>query len=275
MLFYPEAKLSCLETQRFAFLDVSFDEHLLTLTLNRPEKKNAMNNTLMRELAYALSIAHNDANVWMILLKANGDVFCAGADLRTFAGEPDEPNDSTVREYGGEVLLGELFRQLNRPCIAQVEGPVLAGGFLLLGGSHFVVAADDIQFSLPEVRRGIFPMQVMAALMSQASPADVLRFCLLGEPISAEEAKRMGIISHAVHRTRIDEEVAKIISALKLASPTATRAGLQAFADLQRIQPAEQHNYLRSELGRLLRTADAKEGIAAFREKRQPKWTGK
>ena len=274
MLYYPEAKVSCLEQQQFAYLRVSLVDHELKIRLNRPDKKNALNNTLMRELAYALSIAHNDSRVWLISISAEGDVFCAGADLRTFSGEPDEPNSSTIRPYEGHVLLGDLFKNVYKPCIAQVEAPVYAGGFLILGGCQFVVAADHLRFSLPEVHRGIFPFQVMASLLKKCSPMNVLRFCVLGEEIGAYEAKSLGLISDVVPALEVTQTSESLASAIKKGSPTAIRAGLKAFAELEELAPREQHVFLRNQLSSLLETVDAKEGIAAFREKRSPRWSG-
>jgi enoyl-CoA hydratase/carnithine racemase len=273
MLYYPEAKASCLKQHRFAYLKIELVDHELKIRLNRPDKKNALNHTLMREMAYALSIAYNDSEVWLIRISAEGDVFCAGADLKTFTGEPDEPNNSSIRPYEGHVLIGELFKNVLKPCIAQVEGPIYAGGFLITGSCQFVVVADHLRFSLPEVQRGIFPFQVMATLLKRAKPMDVLRFCILGEEIDVHQALQLGLITDIVPAYEVSARADRLADQIKKGSPSAIRAGLKAYVELEKLAPHEQHFYLREQLTQLLESTDAKEGIAAFREKRAPKWS--
>ena len=274
MLYYPEAKSSCLKQQQFAYLKIELVDHELKIRLNRPDKKNALNHTLMRELAYALSMAHNDPEIWLVRISAEGNVFCAGADLKTFAGEPDEPTNSAIRPDEGHVLIGDLFKNILKPWIAQVEGPIYAGGFLITGGCQFVVVADHLQFSLPEVQRGIFPFQVMATLLKRTKPMDVLRLCILGNEINAHQALQLGLVTDVVPASDVSTRADQLATTIKRGSPSAIRAGLKAFSELEELAPHEQHFYLREQLSQLLESADAKEGIAAFREKRPPKWSG-
>ncbi len=132
MLFTVE-QLAEFKHQKFAHLLVEEHNHLLTLTLNRPEKKNALNPVLFKELAYALIYAQNRAEIWAVVIAAQGDVFCAGADLKAFSGEVQE-SISTVPETDKEIVLGDIFAALHKPCIAKVHAPVYAGGFLIICG---------------------------------------------------------------------------------------------------------------------------------------------
>jgi enoyl-CoA hydratase/carnithine racemase len=132
-------------------------ENVLTITLNRPEKRNAFHMPLANELAYALAYAHYNNAVWCVVLKANGPTFCAGADLKAFAGDDTTEKPSTIPMPKDMVKLGDEFNGLHKPCIAQVHADVYAGGFLMIGGATHVVAVESAKFGLPEVKRGIFP----------------------------------------------------------------------------------------------------------------------
>lgn len=139
-MLYTAEQAAQFPTGGFRYLLASLDDHILTVTLNRPEKKNALHPPMLAELAFALAYAHYSTDVWLVILAATGNTFCAGMDLRSLAsGDAEEP---TVPEPSGPVRLGDLMAGLHKPCIARVQGPVYAGGFLLIGGSTYVVAAE-------------------------------------------------------------------------------------------------------------------------------------
>ncbi|MBX3101457.1 MAG: enoyl-CoA hydratase/isomerase family protein [Bacteroidetes bacterium] len=274
MLYGPEV-IEAFSGQTFAFIVPTFDAHVLTITLNRADKKNAMSPTVMREIAYCLAFAHHNPAVWAVVLRANGDIFCAGADLKAFAGIPEEPNASSIPDTGQEVLLGELFNGLHKPCIARVHAPLFAGAFLLICGCTHVVATPNVSLALPEVKRGIWPMQVMASLRSILNKRQILDLCMRGHTFSAEEALDMGIITHLVaDETEMDSRIGRLLTDIKTNSPAAIRLGLKAWDDLRSVAEAEEHAFLKARLNEILQTADAQEGLAAFREKRAPNWTG-
>lgn len=273
---YTEAQASQpLDQFTFGYTQVAIADHVMTLTLNRPAKKNAMNPRMMAEIAFALAHARYNADVWAVVVAAQGDVFCAGADLKAFAGAAgaDEPA-STIPDAEGEILLGEAFLQAHKPCIARVHGNVYAGGFLITCGCQYVIAAEGVTFSLPEVKRGIFPMQVMASLMQVMSPRLALDFCVRGRTVNATEAQALGLATRTVPVTELDSAVSQLVETMKENSPSAIRMGLQAFDELRAIPHHQQHAYLKGMLAQTLQTQDAKEGIAAFMEKRKPNWTG-
>ncbi len=247
---------------------------MLTLTLNRPDKKNALNPTLFRELAYALSYAAKNKDIWAVVIAANGDVFCAGADLKSFSGSSDT-STSTVPGPDGEIILGDIFSNLNKPCIARVHAPVYAGGFLIVCGCTHVIASANATFSLPEVKRGLYPFQVMQSLLQIMSPRAVLDFCIRAKTMSASEAEKCGLVSKMVAIESLDAEVQALIDEIFQYSPTAIRLGLEAFNGLKNVPPAEAHAYLKQMLSIAIVTEDAAEGMKAFIEKRKPVWTGR
>jgi len=274
-MVYTAEEANNIKDQQFAYLQVEESDHVLTLTLNRPEKKNAMNPVMVQELAYSLSYAHYNNDVWCVLVGANGDVFCAGADLAAFMAKEPEPNDSTIPPPQTEILIGEMFLQLHKPCIAKVQGPALAGAFLLICGCTHVVAIDSAIFALPEVKRGIWPMQVMQSLLPIMPARKVLDMCMTGRTLSCEEALNLGIVTSMVSSGELNTEVETLIKNISDNSPTAIRQGLKAYDELRNIEMGERHAYLKKMLGEVLKSEDAKEGITAFKEKRKPNWTGK
>ena len=270
---YTQDQTASLHEQSFAYLKVSEEDHVLHIRLNRPAKKNALNPVMVNELAYALNYAHYEKQVRAVVIGAEGDVFCAGADLKAFMGRREE-NDSTIPGPQGEILIGELFKGLHRPCIAQVEGDVFAGGFLILAGCTHVVAAEGVRLGLPEVKRGLFPYQVMAGLAEIIPARKVLDWCMRGYDLPMEEAKAWGLVTHSTGEGETGAVVEELLRDLRVASPSAVRMGLEAYDQMRRLPSEKQHAYLQGMLLKTIGTPDAREGIAAFKEKRQPVWTG-
>lgn len=272
-MLYTTEQLMAIKSYRFAHLLVEEQGHVLTLTLNRPEKKNALNDVLFRELAFALGYASQNRNIWVVVIAAKGDVFCAGADLRAMSGEVQE-SISTVPEPEGEVVLGNAFNAVHKPCIAKVHAPVYAGGFLIVCGCTHVIAANNAIFSLPEVKRGLYPFQVMQSMLQIMPPRQVLDACMRAKTFSAEEAEKAGLVSKAVPPSQLDAEVQALVDEFHQYSPSGIRLGLEAFDNLKRIPSADAHTYLKQMFGEAQQTEDAREGMLAFKEKRKPVWKG-
>lgn len=268
---YSKEQIQNLKAQTFAHLLVEENNHILTITLNRPEKKNAINPILAKEISYALAYAHYSTDVWVVILQANGDVFCAGGDLKSFMRQAEE-SVSTIPEPNGEVILGDLFNGLHKPCIAKVKAPVYAGGFLLICGCTYVYAMPNTVFGLPEVKRGLWPFQVMQSMLQVMSPRTVLDYCLRGKTLNAAEALQIGIVTNVTENVEV--EVQALAEELIQYSPAAIRLGLEAFDRLRHIPDTEAHSYLRKMLSNAIKTEDAKEGMTAFAEKRKPNWKG-
>lgn len=272
-MLYTKDQVATIKSETFAFLQVEENNHLLTITLNRPEKKNAMNPTMVRELSYALTYAHYTNSIWAVVLAANGDIFSAGADLKAFAGQT-EPDNSTIPQPDGEVVIGDLFNHLHKPCIGKIHAPVMAGGFLLVCGCTHIIASEDATFSLPEVRRGIWPFQVMQSMLQVMPARQVLDFCMRAGKADAKMAKELGLVTKVVTPDDLEAQVQDLVNDIFKYSPTAIRKGLEAYDKLSELQDSEKHKYLLKMLGETIGSQDAKEGIKAFMEKREPNWIG-
>lgn len=273
MNYYAPEQVGTLDGVRLAHLLVEERDYVLTITLHRPEKKNALNPTLIQELAFVLSYAHHATAVRVVVLAAAGDVWCAGMDLKAMQSGTAEERRSTVPAPAGTVRLGELMAALGKPCVARIHAPVYAGGLLLVAGATHVIASEAAAFGLPEVKRGLFPFQVLDSLLTLGLPTrPVLDWCLRGTTLTAQEAATLGLLTRLVAPEVLDATVQEFVDDLRAASPTAQQFGLRAFQTLQRLPPDERQAYLFDQFQQIQQTADAREGLAAFTEKRKPTW---
>lgn len=272
MLYYFEQAME-FGTHTFAHLLWEEKDHVLTLTLNRPEKKNALNEVLFREIAYALSYAHYKNSIRAVVIAANGDIFCAGADLKAVDGLTEQTT-STIPMPDGEIALGNEFNHLTKPCIAKVHAPVYAGGFLIVCGCTHVIASTNATFSLPEVKRGLWPFQVMHSLLQIMPKRQVIDLCMRARTLNSTEAEKIGLVSKVVEKENLDAEVNTLVNEILQYSPAGIRMGLEALDNLDNIPPSEAHTYLKQMFGEALRSDDAAEGRKAFAEKRAPIWKG-
>src|SRR5947209_13419270 len=193
------------------------------IIINRPEKRNALNGEVIGGIAKGYRDAHEDNEVRVIILTGAGDkAFCAGADLQNsgaaFARDFAKPNV----DYAD---LLRLSQNATKPSIARVAGVCMAGGMGLLCMTDMAVAADHVTFGLPEVKVGVFPMQVMALLQSIAPRRLINEWALTGEPFDARAAQVAGLVNYVVPAAELDAKVDWLIGRIIDKSPTAIRRG--------------------------------------------------
>ncbi|MCX8112360.1 MAG: enoyl-CoA hydratase-related protein [Bacteroidia bacterium] len=259
-----------MEKFHWQFLLWERQKDTLFLTLNAPERRNALNPILLNELAYALAYAQYESELRFVRLRAAGEIFCSGADLKAFLGGLEQT--STVPPSQGPIVIDDLLSAFEKPLIAEVTGDVLAGGLLLITGATFVIAPRSCRFSLPEVQRGLFPFQVMKALSAFMPRRWALNWCLLGATYTAEQLAPWGLITHLVEtKEEVFPAGETLIELLRLGAPLAMQKGLFAYRRLDALSHAE----LNALLMELVQSEDAREGILAFREKRSPVWKGR
>ena len=243
------------------------------IIINRAEKRNALNADVIAGISKGYRDAHEDKDVRVIVLTGTGDkAFCAGADLQNtgaaFATDYSKPNV----DYAD---LLRLSQNATKPAIARVGGACLAGGMGLLCMTDMAVAADHAIFGLPEVKVGVFPMQVMSLLQSMVPPRLVNEWALTGEPFDAKAAQVAGLLNYVVPATELDAKVEWLISRIVDKSPSAIRRGKYAMRAIASMSFDESIAYTESQIALLAMTEDAKEGLRAFAEKRKPSWTGR
>ena len=243
---------------------------VLTLIINRPDQRNALNLAVMKSLGDALCRAGEDRGVRVVTLTGAGDkVFCAGADLKSTLSGETSPDAFTPAAYH-ELLLQIL--KCPKPTVALARGHVMAGGLGLFVASDFALACDDVHFSTPEILVGMFPMMLMALLRRQAGRRRAVEMAFLGERISAATALEYGIVNHIYARGDFEIEADRFVRMLTEKSAAILRLGKQALLEVEGRDLAEELEYLKSALSGVMSCADSREGMRAFVEKRKPHW---
>jgi len=256
----------------FATLKLSLSDHILTIILNRPARKNAINPDMSNELIYAFDYAAQTRDIRVVVLAAEGDIFCAGGDLRSMSGKANGEPASNVPKRGETDDISLRLRHMNKPVIAKIQGPVLAGALLLVCNATHAYAADHAYFSAPEIKRGIWPFMVMAGLFRVMSKRQGLDFIMRGTKMSADKAAAVGLINQAVEASKLDIIVADVAKELANLAPGTMQIGLAAYNAQEDMDFDPALPFLRSKLDEVLASPDAKEGITAFLQKREPKW---
>ena len=247
------------------------DGHVATLTLNRPDQRNAVNPELTSAMHAAMQQFEADDDVWVGILTANGTNFCAGADLKALAaGRGAE----LVTEGGG--FAGFVRYPRTKPMIAAVRGFALAGGTELVLTCDLVVAATDAAFGLPEVTRGIVAAAGGLFRLPRAiPPARALELILTADRLGAEEAHRLGLVNHLTSPDDVLTKAREVADRICRNAPLAVRESLAIARDALRMDDGEGWQRSADAMQRAASSADAQEGVMAFIEKRDPVWTGR
>ena len=247
---------------------------VLTLTIDREEKRNSLSGDVLRGMLDAVSAVEAGGDVRVVVVAAAGDkVFCSGADLGVMT------NESTgLEQHEGRGLLRDVvlaFRACPVPVVARVQGLCLAGGVGLALGCDVVLATDAAVFGLPEVGLGLWPFMVSALLARHVSPKHAMHLMLSAERIDAETAYQMGLVSRVYPADTFPAETDAFAERLAAAPPIAVRLGKAAWTTAEEAPLAPALEAMQAQLSLLTTTRDAAEGVAAFFEKRPPHYTGR
>lgn len=245
---------------------------VLWLSINREERRNALNAAVLDGIRSALADSEGNPKVQAIVLTGVGDkAFCAGADLQSgssFSFDYSEPHQQ----------FAELLRQARHSTtalIARVNGACMAGGMGLLAMCDLAVASSSATFGLPEVKVGLFPAQVLAVLQHQIPRRSLNELCLSGEAISAAQAQQLGLLNYVAEADQLDQKLDWLLARIINKSPAAQRRGLYTLKQIESLPFEQAIAFTESQIGLFAQTADAQEGQLAFREKRTPVWTGR
>jgi enoyl-CoA hydratase/carnithine racemase len=241
-----------------------------TITIDEPEHRNPMSVTTMTGLLAATRQAMADPAVRVLVYTGAGDqAFSAGGDLSgSFVDDP-------VGLHRNRGALADLFRTMFRggkPTVARVNGHALAGGFGLAVACDITICVEDAKLGATEVRVGLWPMMISAVLLRSLPRKAALELMLTGRLIDPYEAQRLGAVSRVVARDGLDAAVTEVVEALKANSPATAMIGKDAFAGIGDLGLDAALDRLQTGLTATAMTEDAGEGIAAFLEKRQPRW---
>ena len=249
----------------------SLDAHgVATLTLNNPERRNALSSPTLEALERLLGEISDDSNVRVVVLRSEGPVFSSGHDLNELV-NGDAAEYTAVFEACTRVM--EAIRLLPKPVVAQVQGLATAAGCQLVATCDIAVAADTAAFATPGVQIGLFCTTPGVAVARSVMPKKAMEMLLTGKPISAREALEFGLISRIAPADELEQQVTELAHQIASASAHTLALGKAAFyRQIEMDRPAAYQFASKVMVDNLL-ADDAKEGISAFLEKRQPVWT--
>jgi enoyl-CoA hydratase/carnithine racemase len=244
------------------------------ITIDREDRRNALNPEVTSALLQALRGADRDEEVRVVVLTGAGDkAFCAGGDLGGFVTDA-----STADQHAARGQLGAVFvsmQSLSKPVIARVNGPALGGGYGLMLAADIVVAAEDATMGTPEIDVGLWPHIITAVIQRNVPRKIALEMMLTGRRIDAREAERWGLVNRVVPRADLDSAVDEVVKSLAAKSPLILRLGKESFYRAQDMAFADALEFLNSMLTLNLLSEDVPEGVSAFMQKRPPEWKGR
>jgi enoyl-CoA hydratase len=250
------------------------DDGVASVTLNQPDTRNALSDQLLGELIDALEAARDDDGVRCVVLASSHEkVFSAGASLDQFAA--DVP---LVHKHFGTDRFPRLFRtimQLGKPSICAANGHVLAGALGVALACDLIVASEVATFGTPEINVGAFPFMIMALIYRNVPRKKTNELLLLGERLSAAEAREAGIVNKVVPAAELEAAVDEWATSLARKSPVLMKLGKDAMYRQLDMPFEDALDFLRGQLSVAFTTEDIQEGVRAFFEKREPRWTGR
>lgn len=258
---------------QYAMLNVAVAGRVATVTLDRPEVRNAFNETTIAEVTHAFTELNARDDVRVIVLAANGPAFCAGADLnwmKKMASFSDEENRADARQLAN--MLAAIYRS-PKPVVARVSGDAYAGGVGLVAASDIVVAVDTARFCLSEARLGLIAATIAPYVIRALGERASRRYFTTAEQFDCATALRFGLVHEAVSADALDATVQKIAGALAVNGPQAVRESKRLVQDIAG-RPIDDalidDTALR--IARIRASGEGREGVASFLEKRAPSW---
>jgi enoyl-CoA hydratase/carnithine racemase len=244
--------------------------HITRITLNRPDKRNALSLVLMQELITCFRTLTQET--YVVILAAAGSAFSAGHDL----GEMTNRSLDEYREiFDTCVELMTTIQNIPQPVIAEVHGIATAAGCQLVATCDLVMAAETAKFATPGVKIGLFCSTPMVALSRSIGQKRALEMLLTGKAIDAQTAIEWGLVNHVVPAEKLSSETFSLAEQIASASPYILGIGKQTFYQQINLDQAQAYEYTKEVMSQNAMAADAQEGINAFLEKRMPCWTGR
>ena len=237
------------------------------ITLNRPENRNALSSILVGELYEHLEAANEDPTVRCIVITGTGPAFCAGADLKS---PPGQVIDGRQTVPYPQVLT--TIMDSDKPVIAAVNGAAFAGGLGLVGAADIVITVDDVQFSFSEVRIGVIPAVISVVCLPKLGTHHGMKLIVTGERFTGTRAVEMGFAHRAVPADQLVAAVEEEIAMINLGGPIAVTECKKLVRRVPQLSREDGFKETAEWSGRMFRSEEAAEGMAAFREKRKPAW---
>lgn len=242
------------------------------VTLNRAHRRNAFDAEMVGELCDAFATLAQDASLRMIVLAGSGSVFCAGADLRWMGSDRTVSSSQAKRDAERLLAMFHAIDECPCPVIGRIQGAAYGGGIGLIAVCDIAVAGDDTTFGLSEVRLGLVPAVIAPFLLRKTGASFLRRYGLTGDPFSAATAKEVGLVHDVVPSGALDLRVEELTQAVRHLAPQAVRTTKALFRHLPSLSETDQRNSCIDINVQARLSAEAKEGLRAFHDRRPPRW---
>ena len=258
--------------QKFRTIIAAKEGAALRITMNRPEVHNAFNSEMIRELAAAFDEAKKDTDVRLVVLTGAGESFCAGADLNWMREIIRYSYEQNLRESRELAELMHAIYALPKPTIARINGAVIGGGTGLFSACDIVIASDRAKFGLSEVKIGLVPAAIGPYVIRRIGESAARELFLTGERFGAQRALEIGLVNKVVAHEALDEKVAEVVRLLLSSGPEAIARCKELLQKVPAMGLDEAEGYTAEMIAGLRVSPEGQEGMAAFLEKRKPKW---
>ena len=244
-----------------------------TLTLNRPKSGNSLSHELVNELQKTFQAITKDRNVRVVILTANGNLFCTGHDLNESLNTKEAEEKRAANIICASML--QTMLDLPQPIIAKIRGVATAAGCELVATCDLAIASESSKFATPGVNIGLWCLSPQVAVSRTIAPKHAMQMLLSGKLITADTAARFGLINEAVPDKALDTRIDELTHDIASKSPYTVAMGKESFYRQLEMNRRDAYNYVNELMIRAFNSKDAKEGISAFLEKRNPKWKGR
>lgn len=261
--------------EKFETIIFAKQGEIVRINLNRPDVHNAFNNTMIRELGDAFNVIKGDESIRVVILTGKGKSFCAGADISWLR---DIVNYSYNQNLEESLNLAEALHKLYvlpKPTIAMVNGAAIGGGNGFLSACDIVVASEEARFGLSEVKIGLVPAAISPYVIRRIGESKAREYFLTGKRISAQKALEIGLVNEVVPHEKLDEKVEEVAQLLLTSGPEAIASCKELIFNVLRMSLEEAKTYTARMIANLRISEEGQEGMAAFLEKRKPKWIKK
>ena len=254
------------------------DEGILSLTMNNPKNRNALSESMMSILTNTINQASTDQDIKVIIISAQGPVFCAGHDLKEMTAARDSDDggkDYFMKLFSTCSVLMQAIVNCPKPVIAEINGTATAAGCQLVASCDLAIASNSSKFATPGVNLGLFCSTPMVALSRNVKNKHAMEMLLTGDMIDAIKAKEIGLINHNVSEKEVKNETLNLAKKIASKSSLTVSIGKEAFYKQSELNLSEAYKYTSQVMADNMLKEDAKEGIGAFFQKRSPKWKNK
>jgi len=248
-------------------------DNIAVLTLNRPKQQNALSSDLMTAILNKLNQIENNKNIKVVTIFANGNNFCAGHDLKELKIDKSEERFKNIFELCSKLMLKIV--KLPKPVIAGVQGIATAAGCQLVASCDLVIASDNSKFATPGVNIGLFCSTPMVAVSRNVNRKQMMEMLLLGEFVSPSKAQEIGLINKIVNKEELETETIKVAKIIASKPTTTVAIGKKAFYKQLDMNIEDAYKYTSKVMITNMLEKDAQEGISAFIDNRDPKWSDK